>query len=174
MNKNNNFQIEISEKEGFSSKQQHTTPCENGCLCCTIATMITFCTFFCIELIIVIAVKNIIIEKEDEQLPLNDKDTWKHFTNLTIWLYCVEILITCMFLIIYLKMKLWKKWKDKPSNLCLYIMTLMLTWIMACIVTCIVYENQYNTGKISFTVVFGLLILFTFCGPIFIACCFIL
>lgn len=135
------------------------------CSCCTMSTMVAFLIIFIVQIIFILASKDTISENND-----NNK-SWTHFTNVMLWMYGIFIIETCAFLLAYFQFELWRFWHTKPHFFCIFTMVLFLTWIVSAMIAAIIYKSTFQADEITFRIIFGLVILFAFCGPIFVLCC---
>jgi len=140
--------------------------CTGGCACCAMSTMITFIVLFVLEIVYVVASKDVLVRNIQDE---HTQQQWLHFMNVMLWMYAFQIVITALFLFCHLHFKLYVRWNQTPNYFCVMISTLFAIWIVTAVLTTTLYEEQYET-EIAFRTVLGLIILVTFCGPFFLVC----
>ena len=154
--------------------KREVTLLSSGCGIMSFCIMITFLVIFIVELIFAISFK----EGVNNTLPIDsaeiysDPNSYAHLADFIAIMYGVEIGITLLFLIVFMVKRLYAKWyiDGKQHYNCFMIMALMLLWIIAAVVVTVVYE-EVNDTDLSFSTVFLLIVVFTFCGPFCITTC---
>ena len=145
------------------------TICTSGCGCCACCIMVTFLIIFSIEFTIAITYKEAAEDiHDDSDDSYSNPNSYAHLANFLSIMYIVEIIITLLFIILFMVKKLYVIWyHGKQHYHCFLIMALFSLWFIAVIIVSAAYEGENDTD-LSFGRVLALIIVFTMCAPF---CC---